>query len=152
MKVSTRALYGIQAMFDLGLQHRMGPVSVQSISERQHISISYLEQLFNKLRKDGWIESVRGPGGGYRLTKQPRLIRIGDIIQSLEGPLKLGGKVHQKKEEPVTQVGLILQKMWSKIDEGVSQVVNSLTLEDLCEQARQLRNGKELDHKHMFYI
>ena len=105
MKVSTRGLYGVMAMFDLALQHRMGPVSVQSISRRQRISVSYLEQLFNKLRRDGLVESVRGPGGGYRLNRKPKLIKIGDVIRSLEGPLRLGRTQNRASTRSVTWSG-----------------------------------------------
>jgi len=152
MKVSTRAIYGIQAMFDLALQHRMGPVSVQKISERQKISVSYLEQLFNKLRRDGWVESVRGPGGGYRLTRKPKSIKIGDVIRSLEGPLQLGGQANREREKAESNVTLVLEGMWRNIGDGVSGVLDALTFDDLCQKARELGDGKELDHKHMFYI
>ncbi len=152
MKVSTRGLYGVLAMFDLALQHRMGPVSVQSVSRRQRISVSYLEQLFNKLRRDGLVESVRGPGGGYRLNRKPKLIKIGDVIRSLEGPLRLGRTRNRATARSVSISEQVANGVWKRIDEGVTGVLDSLTLEDMCEEARKRGNNKEFGHKHMFYI
>ena len=85
MKLSTKGRYGLRAMIDLASHEEEGAVSIASISERQNISESYLEQLVRPLRKAGFIESVRGAGGGYVLAKPADSISVGDVLRVLEG-------------------------------------------------------------------
>ena len=84
MRLTTKGRYAVTAMLDLAINAEEGPVSLADISERQGISISYLEQLFAKLRKDQLVSSVRGPGGGYRLSRQPRDIFVASIIDAVD--------------------------------------------------------------------
>ena len=88
MKLSTKGRYGLRAMIDLASHEEEGAVSIASISERQNISESYLEQLVRPLRKAGFIESVRGAGGGYVLAKPADSISVGDVLRVLEGGLE----------------------------------------------------------------
>ena len=88
MKLSTKGRYGLRAMIDLASHEEEGAVSIASISERQNISESYLEQLVRPLRKAGFIESVRGAGGGYVLAKPADSISVGDVLRVLEGVLE----------------------------------------------------------------
>lgn len=95
MRLSTKGRYAVTAMMDIALHERVGPVTLADISQCQGISLSYLEQLFSKLRKHGLVEGVRGPGGGYRLAKDSGDISIADIIQSVDEKLDMttcGGK------------------------------------------------------------
>ena len=95
MRLSTKGRYAVTAMMDIALHDRVGPVTLADISQCQGISLSYLEQLFSKLRKHGLVEGVRGPGGGYRLAKDAGEISIADIIQSVDEKLDMttcGGK------------------------------------------------------------
>lgn len=95
MRLSTKGRYAVTAMMDIALHEKMGPVTLAEISQCQGISLSYLEQLFSKLRKQGLVRGVRGPGGGYRLAKSPDQISVADIIQSVDEKLdmtKCGGK------------------------------------------------------------
>ncbi|MEW5943519.1 MAG: Fe-S cluster assembly transcriptional regulator IscR [Pseudomonadota bacterium] len=94
MRLTTKGRFAVTAMIDLALRHGDGPVTLAGISERQKISLSYLEQLFGKLRRHGIVESVRGPGGGYCLAKGLGEISVADIIQAVDEPLdatKCGG-------------------------------------------------------------
>lgn len=84
MKLSTRGRYAVAALADIALQGDAAPVSLAQISERQDISVAYLEQLFVKLRKSGLVVSVRGPGGGYRLNRAPAEIRISDVMAAVD--------------------------------------------------------------------
>ena len=88
MKLSTRAIYGLRAMIDLGVYSEQEAVSIQSIAGRQNISVSYLEQLMAKLKRAGLVESTRGACGGYRLGKPAEEISVGDILRVLEGGLE----------------------------------------------------------------
>ncbi len=94
MKLSTKGRYAVTAMMDIALHEKVGPVTLADISQCQGISLSYLEQLFSKLRSNGLVKGVRGPGGGYRLAKSPSEISVADIIDSVDEKLdftKCGG-------------------------------------------------------------
>jgi len=86
MKLSTRGRYGLRAMYDLALRYGEGPVSLNSIADRQMVSLPYLEQLMAKLRRAGLASSSRGAQGGYELAKPPEEITVGDIVRVMEGP------------------------------------------------------------------
>ncbi len=95
MRLSTKGRYAVTAMMDIALHNKVGPVTLADISQCQGISLSYLEQLFSKLRRHGLVEGVRGPGGGYRLARKAGDISIADIIQSVDEKLDMtscGGK------------------------------------------------------------
>ncbi len=95
MKLSTKGRYAVTAMMDIALHEKQGPITLADISQCQGISLSYLEQLFAKLRKEGQVKGVRGPGGGYRLAKSADQISVADIIQSVDEKLdmtKCGGR------------------------------------------------------------
>lgn len=87
MRLTTKGRYAVTALLDLALHARKGPVSLADISERQEISISYLEQLFAKLRKNGLVKSVRGPGGGYRLSREAAEIFVAEVIDAVDESL-----------------------------------------------------------------
>lgn len=84
MRLTTKGRYAVTAMLDLALHQARGPISLADISSRQEISLSYLEQLFSKLRKKGLVESVRGPGGGYRLAQGSQDIFVADIVEAVD--------------------------------------------------------------------
>ncbi|HEY5598562.1 MAG TPA: Rrf2 family transcriptional regulator, partial [Kiloniellales bacterium] len=88
MKLSTKGRYAVMALVDLAGQGGNGPISLADIAERQEISLSYLEQLFAKLRRGGLVKSVRGPGGGYLLAHTPEETRIADIILAVDEPIR----------------------------------------------------------------
>ena len=87
MKLTTKGRFAVTAMLDLALRQNRGPVTLAAISERQHISLSYLEQLFGKLRRAKLVSSVRGPGGGYNLAQGPNQITVADIVTAVDEPL-----------------------------------------------------------------
>ena len=89
MRLSTKGRYAVTAMMDIALHEEMGPVTLADISQCQGISLSYLEQLFARLRKGGLVEGVRGPGGGYRLARPANQISVADIIQSVDEKLEV---------------------------------------------------------------
>ena len=95
MRLTTKGRFAVTAMIDLALRQDNGPVTLAAISQRQHISLSYLEQLFGKLRRHELVESTRGPGGGYSLGRKASEITVADIITSVDEPLDAthcGGK------------------------------------------------------------
>ena len=88
MRLTTKGRFAVTAMIDLALRQTNGPVTLATISERQHISLSYLEQLFGKLRRAQLVESTRGPGGGYTLARNAADISVTDIVISVDEPLR----------------------------------------------------------------
>ena len=95
MRLTTKGRFAVTAMIDLALRQNSGPVTLAAISQRQQISLSYLEQLFGKLRRNELVESTRGPGGGYTLARKAADITVTDIITSVDEPIdatQCGGK------------------------------------------------------------
>ena len=103
MRLTTKGRFAVTAMIDLAMQHGAGPVTLAEISQRQKISLSYLEQLFGKLRRRALVDSVRGPGGGYRLAKDMAQVSVADIILAVDEPIdatQCGGKENcQRRQE-----------------------------------------------------
>jgi|BioPla2DNA2_1021312.scaffolds.fasta_scaffold78374_2 Rrf2 family cysteine metabolism transcriptional repressor len=134
MKLSTRGRYGLMAMYQLALEYSDEPISLKYIAEKQGLSENYLEQLFSNLRKDGLIQSVRGAQGGYMLSRLPKDITVGEILRSLEGTLAPAHCVTEetdcsKEESCVTKLVMV------KIKDSIDSVVDSITLQDMVEQA-----------------
>ena len=91
MRMSTKGRFAVNALIDLALRESAGPVALASISQRQQISLSYLEQLFSRLRRDGMVESTRGPGGGYTLGRSAEQVSVADVVRAVDEPMDEGG-------------------------------------------------------------
>jgi Rrf2 family cysteine metabolism transcriptional repressor len=142
MRLSTRGRYALRAMIDLALHADEGPVPRSDIAERQEVSAHYIEQLFVKLRRAGFIESVRGPGGGYLLAQSADQIKVGDIIRTVEGPIALVHCVAPQPEAPCHRAdSCVTHLLWKRLSDGVAEVLDSITLEDLCDQACELEEA-----------
>lgn len=149
MKLSTKGRYGLKAMFDLALHNGDGPISLKSIAERQKISDHYLEQLIASLRKAGLVKSVRGAQGGYMLADVPSKITVGDIIRILEGPLGLSDCVLEGDPADCDNANYCVTRVvWKKIQTSISEVVDSITLQDMLDDYEKIGNNKE----NMYYI
>ncbi len=102
MRLTTKGRFAVTAMVDLAMRHGSGPVTLAEISQRQKISLSYLEQLFGKLRRRALVDSVRGPGGGYCLAKDMAQVAVADIILAVDEPIdatQCGGKENCRDDE-----------------------------------------------------
>lgn len=152
MRISSRGEYGVRAMFDLAQRHGEGPIALKLIAERQGISEHYLEQLMGALRKAELVISVRGAQGGYELSRPPASITIGDIVRALEGPVLTVHGTEGEKEAagPADSVErLALSDVWKRLAERVNEVLDSVTLADLCEDAARMRAR---DDSFMYHI
>ena len=139
MRVSTRGRYALRAMVDLALHAARGPVSRSDIAERQEISAHYIEQLFVKLRKAGLIQTVKGPGGGYTLARSAEDIKAGDVIRAVEGSIALVYCVEPRSRPPCPRMSrCVTHLLWKKLSKEMANILDSVTLKDLCEQAREL--------------
>ncbi|GAC15136.1 Fe-S cluster assembly transcriptional regulator IscR [Aliiglaciecola lipolytica] len=129
MKLTSKGRYAVTAMLDVALHSRRGPVSLADISERQEISLSYLEQLFSRLRKENLVKSVRGPGGGYKLGRLPEEIAVGEVIsavdESVDATRCQGNSDCQGGERCLTH------SLWQDLSERISHFLNSITLGEL---------------------
>jgi Rrf2 family cysteine metabolism transcriptional repressor len=143
MQISTKGRYALRAMIDLGLHMEQGPVLRKDIAERQEISSDYIGQLFVELRKAGFIESVKGPGGGYILAQDADRIKVGDIIRAVEGPIALVPCVNPKPEEVCRRMdNCVAYLLWKRLSKAIEEVLDSITLKDLCDQARGFARGE----------
>lgn len=129
MKLSTRGRYGLMAMYRLRENYGKGPVSIKSIAEMENLSELYLEQLFISLKKHNLVKSVRGAQGGYLLADDPSKIKIGDIINSLEGEMELS--CCTKDVDCIKNPGCATKDILEKIQTKVEEVFNSMTLADM---------------------
>ncbi|MFH1577076.1 MAG: Rrf2 family transcriptional regulator [Candidatus Margulisiibacteriota bacterium] len=132
MKLSTKGRYGVTAMFDLAAHGKGEPITAADIAERQAIPLAYLEQLLSKLRRAGLVRTVRGPSGGYILSKKPAQVSIGDIIRATDGPVALADCVPSSATCPKS--GCCSTKaLWGNLSDKVTKVFDSTSLKDLCK-------------------
>jgi len=133
MRLTTKGRFAVTAMIDLALRQHAGPVTLAGISERQKISLSYLEQLFGKLRRHEIVSSVRGPGGGYCLARGMDTISVADIIhavdESLDATLCGGKKDCMDDHKPC-----MTHELWSNLNVKMFEYLNSVTLADLAAE------------------
>lgn len=136
MILSTKGRYGLKAVFELALNYGSGPVSLKKISEKYDISESYLEQLFAKLKKNGYIDTIRGPQGGYYLAKKPDEITVGMILRTLEGDITTSECINKEvcSRESICATRIIFEK----IERSINDVIDSITLADMHEQQKQI--------------
>lgn len=139
MKLSTKGRYGLRALVDLALYSEEEPVSIQSIAKRQNLSESYLEQLVRKMRTAGLVVSVRGAGGGYQLSRPAEEISVGDVLRALEG--NLDAVSCNANTEGCEGADLCVTKyVWARINESITHAVDSISIEQLLEESRKIRN------------
>lgn len=147
MKLSTKGRYATRAMFDVALHYHEATVVLRDIAERQQISMHYLEQLFVRLRAAGLVKSTRGAEGGFALTKPPSQIKLSEIVEALEGPIAPVGCVN----DPAVcerASSCAVRDMWVEMGTAMSQVLESVTLQDLVERQRK----KEQPKAFIYYI
>jgi Rrf2 family transcriptional regulator, iron-sulfur cluster assembly transcription factor len=131
MKLSTKGRYAVMAMVDIGQQGGARPISLAEISSRQDISQEYLEQLFLKLRKAGLVESARGPGGGYRLSREADEIFVYDIIAAVDEPMKMTRCEGDAVDGCVRGERCCTHDLWSSIGRQVNTFLANVSLDDV---------------------
>lgn len=136
MKLSTKGRYAVMAMADLAAASGDGPVTLADIASRQSISLSYLEQLFAKLRRAEVVSSVRGPGGGYRLSRAASEIRISDIISAVDEPLR-ATRCSNAKGCLADGRRCVTHDLWDELGRHIFLFLSSVSLEDVTERRLQ---------------
>lgn len=142
MRLSTKGRYAVMAMVDLAKHGRGEPISLAEIAERQEISLSYLEQLFAKLRAANLVKSVRGPGGGYLLAHGAEATRISDVILAVDEPIRA------TRCMPGAPMGCsgnksrcLTHDLWEELGNQIHLYLSSVSLADVCEQRVLGRSG-----------
>ena len=142
MRLTTKGRFAVTAMIDLGLRQSAGPVTLAAISQRQQISLSYLEQLFGKLRRNELVESTRGPGGGYTLARKASEITVAEIITSVDEPIDAthcGGKENCLGEGH----RCMTHDLWAALNVRMVEFLSSVTLQKLVDD--QLAKGLQVE-------
>lgn len=142
MKISTKGRYAVRLMLDLAMSETGSPVRLKEIAARQGISDKYLEQIISILNKAGYVKSVRGPMGGYRLVRKPEEYTVGEILRLTEGslsPVECAGAdgICKRQEKCASQI------LWRKLNDAIYQVVDGVTLENLISWQKEL-NDEEM--------
>jgi Rrf2 family iron-sulfur cluster assembly transcriptional regulator len=139
MRLTTKGRFAVTAMMDLAMHHGGGPVTLAEISRRQKISLSYLEQLFGKLRRHALVESVRGPGGGYHLAKDMGKLTVADIILAVDEPIdatQCGGKENCHDDQKC-----LTHDLWAALNERIFSYLESVTLRALVDNHKAKESG-----------
>jgi Rrf2 family iron-sulfur cluster assembly transcriptional regulator len=135
MRLTTKGRFAVTAMIDLAMRQQGGPVTLAAISQRQKISLSYLEQLFGRLRRHELVESTRGPGGGYSLGRGPADVSVADIIFAVDEPLdatSCGGREDCHDDGPC-----MTHQLWANLNSKMLEYLRSVSLADLVDQQRE---------------
>lgn len=145
MKLTSKGRYAVTAMLDVALHAQEGPVPLADISERQGISLSYLEQLFSRLRKAGLVASVRGPGGGYRLGLKPDEIAVGMVISAVDESVD-ATKCHGK-EGCQGGTRCLTHTLWRDLSSRISSFLDGITLGELMvdNEVQQVSDRQNID-------
>lgn len=132
MRLTTKGRYAVTAMLDLALHYGDGPITLADISRRQAISLSYLEQLFSRLRRRGLVESVRGPGGGYRLSRAAEQISVVSVITAVDEEVdatRCGGLGNCQDSQPC-----LTHELWSDLSQQIHDFLAGINLAQLVER------------------
>ena len=148
MRLTTKGRFAVTAMIDVAMHGQNGPVTLSAVSDRQKISLSYLEQLFGKLRRHGLVESVRGPGGGYNLARGPEAISVADVILAVDEPIdatQCGGL-----ENCLDDHRCMTHELWSGLNAHIFAYLRSVSLAELVRQQESRAKGEAVvmhDHR-----
>jgi len=150
MRLTTKGRYAVTAMLDLALHRDQGPITLADISQRQGISLSYLEQLFSRLRKQGLVESTRGPGGGYRLGKAAEEIAVADVITAVDESVdatRCGGLENCQDEQRC-----LTHELWCELSQQIFEFLSGISLAHLVARrgVREVadRQEREVTARH----
>src|SRR6476661_1499239 len=132
MRLTTKGRFAVTAMIDVTMYGTRGPVTLAAVSERQKISLSYLEQLFGKLRRHGLVESVRGPGGGYNLSRAPETVAVADIIVAVDEPID--ATQCAGRENCLDDRRCMTHELWAGLNNHIFTYLRSITLAELVRQ------------------
>jgi len=154
MRLSTKSRYGVRAIFDIAYHAGGLPTQIKEISKRQEVTPRYLEQIFQKLKRAGIVKSIRGPKGGYYLARKPELIAVSDVLRAMDDSLEpvfcvrpsKGRKKCRRESKCVAQI------IWREAGMRLAEYFDSVSVEKMCQMAKELGIEKQLDHRFMYFI
>lgn len=126
MRMSTKGRFAVNALIDLALREGSGPVALATISTRQQVSLSYLEQMFSRLRRLGIVESTRGPGGGYALGREAALINVAEIVSAVDDPAETAGAPDDG----------LSRALWQRLNETLMAHMATISLQSLVDEQK----------------
>ncbi len=138
MRLSTKSRYAVTSLLDMVMNSQKGPVSLAEISKRQGISLSYLEQLFAKMRRNNLVVSTRGPGGGYSLSMAPEAVSISDIICAVDDKVEVTNKdalAGSAAYEPC-----LTEQLWEELSDQISNYLTNISLADMINNQSDTEN------------
>jgi Rrf2 family transcriptional regulator, iron-sulfur cluster assembly transcription factor len=145
MRLNTRSRFAVTAMIDIALRDNAGPISLADIGARHHVSLSYLEHLFSKLRRCGLVESTRGPGGGYSLARSGEAISVADIIGAVEANPGKSGRPEKSAPQPDGSSSGMTQDLWASLNARMTEHMQSISLRKLV--AEQRAKGVQIEER-----
>ncbi len=151
---SAKSEYAVLAILALSLHSGEGPLQVRTIAQRERIPIRFLEQVMNHLKKRGFVESVRGPHGGYRLTKSPDQILLGELLQAIEGPLVAIDSTQRRQRGSLNgsdegeMESAVIREVWQEVSASLKEHLDSINFKDLSERKKEMEGKQTL----MFHI
>ncbi|GAB6140803.1 Fe-S cluster assembly transcriptional regulator IscR [Methylosoma difficile] len=152
MRLTTKGRYAVTAMLDLAFHSQKKPVTLTDIATRQTISLSYLEQLFARLRRAGMVKGVRGPGGGYKLCRKASEINIADIIHAVDEQIdstKCGGEANCQKHQ-----ACLTHELWVGLSEQIRDYLKGITLAELLDKhhVQEVARRQDLEAQHVIEV
>lgn len=142
MRLTTKGRYAVTAMLDLSLNYGVGAITLADISERQGISLSYLEQLFARLRKQGLVSSSRGPGGGYRLSRGADTITVLDVISAVDE--KVDSTQCEGRQNCHGHEQCLSHELWQSLSDQIRVYLDGITLAQVVSNFEKSRNGEKV--------
>ncbi|MFV0466397.1 MAG: RrF2 family transcriptional regulator [Lachnospiraceae bacterium] len=140
MKISTKGRYALRLMLDIAMNDAVEPVRLKDTAERQSISVKYLEQIISQLVKSGYVRSIRGPQGGYKLARDPQEYTVGMILRRVEGNMAPVSCLEDEKNECDRQSECVTVRIWQELDDAIRGVLDKYTLADLVRWQEELGN------------
>ena len=142
MKISTKGRYALRLMLELALEEEQ-VVKLKDVAERQEISVKYLEQIISVLQKCGYVKSMRGPGGGYKLSKRPEEYTVGMILRQIEGSLAPVACLEEDDNSCERSSSCVTLRLWQMMYDAINGVVDKVTLADLVEWEREIQGNMD---------
>lgn len=142
MKISTKGRYALRLMLDLALEENQ-IVKLKDVAERQEISVKYLEQIISVLQKAGYVKSMRGPGGGYCLSKRPEEYTVGMILRLIEGSLAPVSCLEEEVNTCERSSKCVTLRLWQMLYDAINEVVDKVTLADMVEWEEEIRENMD---------
>jgi len=155
MRLTTKSRYGARAIYDIAYNSSGAPVQIKDISQRQQIPQRYLEQIFHKLKQAKIVKSVRGPGGGYLLARDPAKISVGEIIKAMRettDPVFCVDNGDDSAHKCNRAEECVTRQVWKEAGEKITAYFDSVTVADLCQKAQKMGIKKNMHHRFDYSI